>query len=237
MSPDRSHKRATDNPSGLNGYAYASNDPGNRIDVAGTDDCLIDGCQIYPGNQCFFDPLDPTPNPQCPPGTTPPPPRDPTSRDVQPIQCDILLWHQSALFKNDPAQHTYIQLFSHDPNTGNQSDVYLEGFPSSVLGAVTGTATLDKSVSVGSSLYSTPASLSQDFYKEPGLCQKEIQLAGRFNSYKNGTVTYNGLDGPNSNSFTWTLLHDVGLDSAISFLSFAYLTLSAPGWGVFVPGL
>ena len=69
------------------------------------------------------------------------------------------------------------------------------------------------------------------------VCNEIVGLLGNVYSYDQGSlVAYapvpNGLTTYNSNSFTYTLLSDVGLGTFFtSFVSWS------PGWGQLVPGL
>jgi len=225
-----------EDPGSWNRYSFTHGDPVNRIDVNGKEDCLVGiGCPIGPSG-CVIDPFLPVPDDVCvpvPPATPPPASRG----SLKPIQCDILLFNQSVGFEGNVFQHTYIEAFISDPNTGTETNLYFEAGPSSIVAAALGVATLDKIKDVSKAAYPTSASPTFDFYKSSDLCNRSKRLATLFSRFDNGHIAYDGLNGPNSNSFTYTLLFDIGLTGDITIGPFTFLTLSAPGWGVFVKGL
>ena len=136
--------------------------------------------------------------------------------------CDLIVFQQSAVIEHNPLQHTFIMV-----QRKKQSPVYIEGIPEpKVEGAGLRSASwLNKSVRLFGHQYSTAASVVSNgaFRLSDEQCQRIVNLAG---GYKDNTVTYNNtwfFSGPNSNSFTHSLLQKAGL----------FLSLSNnfyPGW-------
>jgi RHS repeat-associated protein len=260
MTPDPYMNSAgpTD-PGSWNRYAYTRGDPVNRIDSNGTCDSTIDGIAEascgYDGdplsNFCvwgFIEPGDdlsgcPGGGPSYdagPPQSTAPPPQ---------VQCSISLYTRSAGGKKRPWKHTYIVV--DDPlltQSGYPSDeLVLQAGPSNNF-PIGGTLTSEiitpgQPGSFGSNKgnASNPTAPGNKEigapYSGANACNYILELLSAIGNYDDSRqVPYAAVPFPftgfyNSNSFTSTLLSDIGL----SFGSPGF----APGWGPLysVPGL
>jgi RHS repeat-associated protein len=214
-SPDPGGIRtaATRNPLSWNRYAYTSGNPIGRFDPHGRDDC-------DPDEDCSCDdPCDPCtdaagvrPADSCGLPLPVGPPPAPT-----PVTCTVTVEQQSAIFSGDPFKHTFtvVQYSNQTP----QQATYLEAEPISGY--------LNAEIDIGHPYNTTtpytavwgPTTESASF------CDKLIALA---ENYKNDVVKYNYKNpfaGPNSNSWTHSLLAAAGLANGPNLSN-----LKFPGW-------
>jgi RHS repeat-associated protein len=238
------------NPQSWNRYGYAAGDPVNQNDPAGQIICDPDygcgnGCDVFdvtcdgPPTCYEGDGVEPMPGPDCG-GDGPEPPELPVP------QCSISLYERSAGGKHRPWQHTYIAIY--DPflqQSGYPADeLILQAGPSNNF-PIFGTLTSEIAIP------GTGLGIKQNNASEPGVsgnteigspytganaCLDIVDLLEAIGNYDHSKqVPYMAVPIPfftyNSNSFTSTLLNDVGL----SFGSPGF----APGWGpwFYVPGL
>jgi RHS repeat-associated protein len=231
-------------PGSWNHYSYTGGDPVNRKDPTGllwelvcsSGDGFDDpGC----GSGGVTDPLcgnllDGVPEPGC---YTVPIVEKPVQ--LQPT-CSIDLFTRGAPFGASPAQHTYIDATVDYDNV--DTTIIFEGGPTpqgSPLGFLTGYIS---TTGVGSLPGTNPNSPTNHqigtAYAGANACSDITQLENDVNTFNKGSkVLYNALPGVllggyNSNSFTFTLLYDIGL---LSY--FPSPRLLTPGWGFRVPGL
>ena len=225
-------------PGSWNKYAYAQGDPVNGIDPMGREVCWDDD-----GEPCYEDPCDDNDffdSPiDCggggggcgPPPPTPPPPPQP--------DCSISLYERPAGGKHRPWQHTYIVI--DDPLLEQSgyvaNELILQAGPSNNFPAF-GTLT-SQIVPPGQGFGSNKNNASDPNapgnkeigspYTGADACLDIIDLLDAIGNYNDGKqAPYLAVPIPftgtyNSNSFTYTLLSDIGL----SFGSPGF----APGWG------
>jgi len=256
-SPDKVGSAAgPKDPGGWNRYSYVHGDPVNANDPSGNvaimqTDCSSGYCDetgyIYCGtNEFTGEPYDW--NPACLNYGFAPPPEDPPnsgsgdSGSPAP-QCSISLYERSA--GGSPGNHTYLDVSgmvngqyvndvlegnpvnkSHPPfrNPFSKGWPPLKGYIEPVAGGVFN----------GSTNPATNTLVETDTGAD--ICGDISILLSAINSYNSGTlVPYMPIPRKgfyNSNSFTYTLLDDVGLQNV--FLSPPGWN---PGWGKLVPGL
>jgi len=233
-------------PGSWNRYAYVQGDPINANDprglylMNGADEsdlwgygALGDGCaEMDPSTGYFFNcgaggPISPATSVSKP---APPPPT-----------CSISLYGRPVPNGSSPADHTYIDA-TVDYSDGDDVTIIIEGGPTpqgSPFGLLVGYIS---TTGVGSLQGTDPNSPTNHqigkAYTGANACSDITQLENDVNKFKSGPkVFYNALPsltlgGYNSNSFTSTLLYDVGL---LNY--YGTLTRWAPGWGFKVPGL
>jgi RHS repeat-associated protein len=233
----RANVTSPSNPTGpqsWNRYAYAQGDPVNSYDPTGLvaiapGSPVPDWCQEAPDDPICYEPG---------PYYYPPEPTDL-------LQCDIELYTIGAGFSSDPAKHTYLDLSIIDTSTGIEEHAYLEGIPIPndpdgdwALQVATGNASLNKSLSTLKPFYVGPGegSLAYDFalkYKNQTLCNDILKLIHAYDAYKDNKVTYSGVTGPNSNTFTHYMLSQANL--TVPALVDLALFLTAQGWWASLP--
>jgi RHS repeat-associated protein len=229
LSPDRHHARSrTRNPQDLNLFSYTSNDPINRADPSGLAYCDVDFGICYYGDDDDDDDDDDdcvgtegfsyVTGASCPVGNAPPQP--------DPIDCDIQLLTQDAVFQGDPAQHTILEVEIPDANS-----YFLEAgpVPFTRLG-IAGPSWLNASVETTAPMYHLPTTAIYGWEEPESVCER---LLTTFGSYKQNTILYNNIPtavfwGPNSNSFTHSLLNTAGL--SVPWWMSPWLLVYAPGW-------
>jgi RHS repeat-associated protein len=201
------------------GTDYGINDPSQGN--CGTTSGFVDGDTgetVDDGSGCVT-----------PPNVTPPPP---------PSDCSISLYEREAGFKGSPGDHTYLLINDpNDPFVAAQGNI-LEGgpqFPGWKIWANYGSLIgLDQPVGVGN-LPGTNPSTNVFLGSDAGsfACAVIPELMSLVQAYDFGPkVTYHPLGWFNSNSFTYTLLNDIGLSTF-----FALPINWVPGWGQTVQGL
>jgi RHS repeat-associated protein len=242
-------------PRSWNRYSYVMGDPINRFDRHGTDcteiadddggccnnddDCCDDDC-CDDGGCCGDD---------CGGGGDPPPPPPPPP----PPTCSITVFTRGVPFAASPAQHTYIEVMDSQGQGVDPNGDVLEGGPSSphapwkrvpygnlvaLQEAVPppGT-TITKGTFLGGTNPYTNSPLGSESGSGGGTCTDVMTLLTAVSDYKSGSgVAYapvpDGSSTFNSNSFTYTLLNDIGLSAVFQpFIGWS------PGWGQLVPGL
>jgi RHS repeat-associated protein len=139
--------------------------------------------------------------------------------------CDVDLLSQAVGPSIDPFNHTLLKV-----TLSNGQTDYLEGIPSpknpAQSNVVTDPMWLNASDKTTGPYYSNSTSAVQSWLETDSLCDKLIKLVD--NGFANNTITYNNSwpwDGPNSNSFTHSLLDTVGLSVYGGLSNFLY-----PGW-------
>ena len=251
-SPESFHPTT---PASWNRYSYVVGDPVNHSDRRGLD-CTDpeDPCYCDPDNGCYDpcrpiadaavgDPswrLLPKANDSCgdpgpPVGPTPPSP---------PPTCTVSLFERGVPSPLSPGIHTYLEVT--DPATG--LDDVLESGPSNhprnPFGNWGQNLGYIEPVSSGQFLGGTNPATNQKLAVDAGasVCDQVNALLGDIKSYDQNPVNYkpvpkSGSGYYNSNSFTFTLLFDIGLVGSSGSGVFPSPSAWAPGWGLFVPGL
>ncbi len=228
-------------PQSWNRYGYVIGDPVNAYDPTGL---IIDvpGEPGSPGCEINGEPfsLDPLCNPD-PFGDPPPQPQK-----VASTSCSIALFSRGVPFGGSPAQHTYVELSETSGSGVTFLDDVLEGGPTNPHNPITnshdswgGLIGLIEPVALGSFLGGTDPATNTEIGSETGgldVCHDIGRLLGSVNNYDaESLVSYaprpNGSTTFNSNSFTFTLLFDIGLSSVFQPIGWS------PGWGQVVPGL
>jgi RHS repeat-associated protein len=263
-SPDRYHTLTggagdPNTPQSWNQYSYTQNDPVNSYDPRGLEECDPGGPIDYlePKFACgggggggggVCDPGDPWCSEPCDPGEgncgggishpdPPPPPAPPPS-------CSIELWHRAAFFDSDPGQHTYLSVT--DPMLFGPLPVQFEG--DSIGGSLEGVIDRAPGLAAGTGHPSDPSNASNHENGRPFTgtlaCHAIDLIYSFYNDYESGPrVPYSAIPLPgsgywNSNSFTYTLLNDVGLSNYFGRLpAYGVRGVFYPGWGLKVPGL
>jgi RHS repeat-associated protein len=169
-----------------------------------------------------------------------------TSTQPQPI-CDIELFGRSAGFRGDPGSHTYIDFL--DTAGGATTSTIVEGGPSSAGNLYGFVEPPDDPLGKGSK-HATNPTKNKELGSELavpctdlGVLETNISLYN-FNPQPYARIP-NGSSTYNSNSFTYTLLGNLGLsltDFGVSSLPTSFSILHPlqsfyPGWGFTVPGL
>jgi hypothetical protein len=237
------------------GTGYAGGDPVNRNDPTGLFSCALDDPLCNPfgfdsddddddGGETINYPcyapngFEPSPSPGCQ-GGGPPQPTQPTQ--PQP-QCSITEFARGVPFAGSPASHTYLEII--DPYL--RMDDILEGGPSNphspfsnmswgnLLGIITGTLGATQPAPLKGDNPSTNTELGAE--SGSSVCSEVVQLFQSVELYDAGSkVSYaplpNGRTTFNSNSFTYTLLSQIGLAGIFN------QPFWAPGWKYTVPGL
>ena len=187
------------------------------------------------------DPDDPDPLPPCPTPIAVPPP--PTPRVPS---CSIYAFTRGVPFAGSPANHTYLDISEVSGSGATIPNDVLEGGPTNSHNPIThpgaswGNLVGDiEPVAGGQFLGGTNPATNTELGWEtgPGTCSNVDALLNAINNYDTGPgVAYsplpNGTTTFNSNSFTYTLLNDIGLGGA-----FQSVIGWSPGWGQLVPGL
>jgi hypothetical protein len=259
--PSSGSGRAVD-PASWNKYAYTRGDPVNRIDREGTfddnPDCVGDICYLIdtPGydstsafnTNCFaavaFQPTDPIFQ-QCydayygDPAPPPPPQQEPT--------CSITLDERAVARTGGLFVHTYLVVTEFSASGAITEEEVLEGgaqhphnpltHPSAPWGNLVSTP--ENVLTGGPYLGSTNPSSDTQLGNETGgtdVCDLISKLLTSIADYTATPGVPYALwptgSSRNSNSFTFTLLTDIGLIS-----DFQNAPSWAPGWGMLVPGL
>jgi hypothetical protein len=180
------------------------------------------------------------------------PPQEP--QQPQQPTCSIELYSRPAFINHNPGKHTY--LLVDDPDLislGYSSDeLMLEGGPSNNLpfgGSLIGVYNPPgQGLAAGKSIASDPSLPTNhevgSAYTGANACSDIAGLLTEIKSYDQSPVPYAalpfGVFGTyNSNSFTSTLLGDIGLSTYFGNLPHipVLLGLPYPGWGLSVPGL
>jgi RHS repeat-associated protein len=256
-------------PASWNRYAYAGGDPVNRNDPTGLSSCALDDPLCNPfgfdsdddddddGGETINYPcyapngFEPMPSPGCQ-GGGPPQPKQPSSPVAS---CSISLWQRPAPTSNGPGWHTYISVTETYGSSPAVTD--FEGGPQGGLlgigGTLTGTIAAPgaglRGISTGpGNSDATGPGLQFNYevgktYSGSNACADFAKLLSLVTAYNDGSkVTYSFLavGGYNSNSFTYTLLTQLGLSSYFGppggpQPGGAFLVL--PGWNKTVPGL
>jgi RHS repeat-associated protein len=261
LSADPSVSNAPTDPGQWNKYAYVGGDPVNLYDPSGlygSSPGSGDGGATCPAQysyqECIAlgygtgnDPcygsqtgqfLDPVGGAPCyvPPEEryTPPPP--PT--------CSIELFTRSAGFPGDPGQHTYLDVIETSGSGGTILNDIFEAGPSNPHNPIT-----HRKMSWGelegfeapigaTHQKGTKPSKNQEIgsVTGPDACADITMLFAYYYQYTDQWgVPYaplpNGISTFNSNSFTYTLLSNIGLGATFTPTGWT------PGWGQFVPGL
>jgi hypothetical protein len=227
-------------PQDLNLFRYAGGDPINRADPSGLtysdtefdicyygddddddddDDCVgTEGFSYMTGAACPVDD-----------GSSPPRPL--------PVQCDVQLWADSAVSPQDPIKHTFLELTYYNPNTGADSVTTLEAGPvpkSAGPDPFILNDWMNKFSSPGPSGGSELFDFASE-YSSAALCGEAALITYAFNNtYKDNTVSYNALLGPNSNTFARWLLGQGWKMTIPSDLSLELLVV-AWGWYAAMP--
>jgi hypothetical protein len=165
------------------------------------------------------------------------------SHPVQP-QCSISLFERGVPGSWSPGIHTYLDVI--DPATG-LNDVLESGpskHPKKPWGDWGNNVGHIEPVASGQFLGGTNPATNQKLASESGasVCGEISQLIADIGSYDQKPVKYSpvpksGSGYYNSNSFTFTLLYDVGLVGAGGSGAFPSPSAWAPGWGLLIPGL
>jgi RHS repeat-associated protein len=240
FSPDRGGVRTANagDPMSWNRYLYAMGDPVNRVDPGGTDSCLDEfglfggqggtGCRFPFGTGWNCDPdlsaisvfglLCNAPVPVPVPAPVASSGSGPSPAPPQP-SCTVSVFGQPAIVSSDPFNHTYTDVQTTENAGQNVVDEYMEGEPQGsalmpFLNAVLGTQ--PSNPSNATQLWTMPEPI--------GVCNVLLKNAS---GYQDNTVFYNNSwpwSGPNSNSWTHSLLSSVGVQGP-SLSNFWY-----PGW-------
>jgi RHS repeat-associated protein len=168
--------------------------------------------------------------------------------------CSIELYSRPAFVNHNPGKHTYILV--DDPDLialgYTSNELMLEGRPSNNLpfgGSLVGNYNPPgQGLASGKSIASDPSLPTNheigSAYDGANACSDITGMLTEIQSYNNSPVPYAALPFRifgtyNSNSFTFTLLTDVGLSSYFGNIPrHSYLAgLPYPGWGLSVPGL
>jgi RHS repeat-associated protein len=264
-SSDPLHTNATSpadpmNPGSWNRYSYAGGDPVNRYDPSGNlyctgyldgdlactegapvggptyNGCAADGFVQTPGpNDCYvwgaggFWVLD--------------------NQHVTPPTCSLEVFRRPAKFKGDPGQHTYLDLCVDGTTNcqiveGGRDNKKTDATYGDMLGFRSGFRSPPGQVLGFGSLHaSNPLQDSQVKSTQPIPCDDIEDVDYIVDNYNASPVKYaflpNGASTYNSNSFTSTLLNDLGLWGAFGQLPTSLLggIPFFPGWGQTVPGL
>jgi len=205
-------------PSSWNRYAYVLGDPVNNADPQGLFVTPCDWDCYGPGG-CMPVSIDGVyqPSPCLPTGPAPP--------AIPPVPiCDVDLLSQAAGPTIDPFKHTLLKVVLSDGLTD-----YLEGIPipkkSNKSNVITDPMWLNSSRKTTGPYYGNPTSQVQLWLEPDSICYKLISLVVGF---VNNKITYNNnnpFNGPNSNSFTHSLLNAVGMSVEGGLSNIKY-----PGW-------
>jgi RHS repeat-associated protein len=199
------------NPLSFNRYAYVTGDPINRNDPNGLDpDEDENGDKDRPQEGPTFGAM-------------------PIQPIAQKFDCNVALFRQDAIFGGDPIQHTLLKV-----TIGNQAAEYLEAGPQWVATPVLALppiAYLNKSSDTSKPMYPLPITSVHVWSNLPESICKTINM--EYNGYGNLKIGYNSMGpavwaGPNSNSFTHSLLHSVDLN--LSWAQDLRMSIFAPGW-------
>jgi RHS repeat-associated protein len=241
MSADRYKRNAKASNSGSwNKYSYTQNDPVNKFDPHGAVECGPDD-----------DPDECEPDDPCANGCNAPPPPPPPPVGGPPVlpSCSITLFTRGVPVGGSPANHTYIEITDSATNT----DEVLEGGPTNphnpfkqrgaswgnLLGDISGDPG-SLGDPIGNRLRGTDPARNQKIGSETGgigVCAEALAIDADVRNYDKGPLSSyapvpNGSTTFNSNSFTFTLLSQIGLAAVFQ----PYIGWS-PGWGFLVPGL
>ena len=232
-------------PLSWNRYTYVGNDPVGSNDPSGLDYICITATSETGQPICYYNAYDaaskqpPDPSTQVGgptlglgvPILVPPllaflfgPPHPPIFQSAP--ECEVDLFAQPAVSVLSPLDHTFLEVqdLDHVPH-------YLEGFPQPKTsgGSLLGPAWLNHANGFGTHLYTTPLRVVDSWSVPQGICNA---LITKVDLYADNTVTYNNSVmlwwGPNSNSFTHSLLNIVRL-SVPSWINWV-LDADAPGW-------
>jgi RHS repeat-associated protein len=250
-------------PQSWNKYAYTRGDPINRHDPGGLLDCAADPddgeCHGFVSTNCdpsqatctfpcFGVDGSPSPNPYCQFGGL----LFAATQSDQGPECSIELWQRPTPTLHGPAWHTYIS-GSETFGSGLTITFDFEGGPqptyAAVGGKLTGTiAPPGLGLSGFGPADTTGPGFPSNFevgdaYTAANSCADFRLLFSLVNSYNGGprvTYDFSAVLGYNSNSFTFTLLNQLGLLSYFGVPGGpepggGFLVI--PGWGKSVPGL
>jgi hypothetical protein len=223
-TPDRYQSNAPQKDSATwNRYSYAQGDPVNLRDPSGTFTCYDCGegplsCKVGSHWDAFDE--------QCRPDFTPPVNDGDDSHPPPPPQCTVTLGAQSAGFRLDPFDHTFLKI-----DKGGGTYNYLEGIPipkdpqhSNLL---FDPLWLNKSNGTTKSYYDMAIDFTRSLTTTTAICDTLVSFVS---NYKKNSITYNNSSpfaGPNSNSFTHSLLNSAGLTVPWYW---GDLYALAPGW-------
>jgi RHS repeat-associated protein len=264
MTPDPYQASGTrSSPQSWDRYSYVLGDPINSRDSSGLDIEVPDDPndpsdpfgQSGPGATC--DPFDascnpcvgadgftPMPGPFCPAvpvlAFAPPPP----AATTKPPECEIDLYGQSAAFEGDPFLHTFLKVsysylgatITYNLEAGPSNG--FGGFLNSLNDAPIAVPSTSPTPAPGGNFYPTTAADLATLAKGAGACTEVYKLLALAATYPDNKYQY---DNPyNSNSFTYTLLKDAGVNIPVwltfELEFFGPLGLPiAPGWGQVIP--
>jgi RHS repeat-associated protein len=247
------------NPGSWNRYAYVTGDPINMVDPKGQFGLTAEYCNANPddpgcndgqnqfddcGGERFVEAGCVSPG-----GGG----AGDNSHPDEP-QCSIELYSRPAFINHNPGRHTYILVDNpYLLSLGYTSnELMLEGGPSNNKpygGSLVGVYNPPgQGLASNKPIASNPALLNTNkevgsAYRGSQACSDITGMLAAIKSYDRSPVPYGAIPSAalgtyNSNSFTYTLLNDFGLQNSFgSFWHLPILGLPYPGWGSVVPGL